>query len=462
VISRLFLVLTATTIANAQAPSPVGIWEGALAAGGVRLRIALHIGSAPDGVLKATLDSIDQNVRGIPVTDVLWDPPSLRLALPPLRANYIAKMDETGNTLDGIWSQGDQQLPLSMKRVEKASELLRPQTPKPPFPYREQPVTVRNAADDVNLEGTLTLPPAREGLKFPALLLISGSGPQDRDATMFGHKPFAVIADALTRKGFAVLRLDDRGTGKSKGSFRAATTQDFLHDAAAALDFLRSRESIDPKRIGLFGHSEGAIVAAMLAAKRPDDVAFLVTYGGPGIPMSQLLIEQGEAVLKASGAPAEVIEKQRKTQEAMFPLLLSDKGSIEIKTEIDAILKTEEMSSAERSVADAQTSQALSPWFRGLLAIDPAKYFEKVRCPVLALNGGNDTQVAATSNLAAIAAALKRGGNSNFETAVLPKVNHLFQTSETGAPSEYGTIEETMSPEVMDRLTKWLSQFTSR
>jgi hypothetical protein len=458
---RCFLIAAIGCGAFAQAPSPIGIWEGSLAAGGVRLRLALHIGAGPDRVLKATLDSIDQGVRGIPVTDVIWDSPELRLALPPLQANYVAKMNEAGDTLEGTWSQGGQQLPLVLRRVEKASELSRPQTPKPPFPYREQPVTVR-AADGVDLEGTLTIPPLAAESRFPALLLISGSGPQDRDATMFGHKPFAVIADALTRRGFAVLRLDDRGVGKSKGNFRSATTQDFLQDAAAALDFLRARDSIDSKRIGLFGHSEGGIVAAMLAAERPGDVAFLVTFGGPGIPMSRLLIEQGEAVLKASGAPPDAIAKQRSIQEAMFPLLLSDKGSIEIKTELDALFKTAEMPAAERSVADAQISQALSPWFRQLLAIDPGKYFEKVRCPVLALNGENDTQVIASSNLAGIAAALKRGGNAKFETLAIPKVNHLFQTSATGSPSEYSSIEESVAPAVLERLTKWLAQFASR
>lgn len=455
------LIAAIASSAFAQSPAPIGIWEGSLAAGGVRLRIALHIGAGPDRVLKATLDSIDQGVRGIPVADVIWEAPELRLALPPLQANYVATMNEAGDTLEGTWSQSGQQLPLVMKRVEKASELSRPQTPKPPYPYREQPVTVRSS-DGVDLEGTLTLPQPGGASRFPALILISGSGPQDRDATMFGHKPFAVIADALTRRGFAVLRLDDRGVGKSKGSFRSATTQDFLRDAEAALEFLKARDSIDPKRIGLFGHSEGGIVAAMLAAQHPEHVAFLVTFGGPGIPMSHLLIEQGEAVLKSAGAPADAIAKQRSIQEAMFPLLLSDKGSIEIKTELDAIFKTVEMPAAERTVADAQISQALSPWFRGLLAIDPGKHFEKVRCPVLALNGANDTQVIAESNLAGIAAALKRGGNEKFETVSIPKINHLFQTAPTGSPAEYSTIEESVAEPILEQLTKWLAQFTSR
>lgn len=447
--------------AFAQTPSPVGIWEGSLAASGVRLRIALHVGAGPDGVLKATLDSIDQGVRGIPVTGVLWEAPELRLALPPLQANYVATMNEAGDTLEGVWSQAGQQLPLVLKRVEKPSELTRPQTPKPPFPYREQPVTVRSP-DGVDLEGTLTLPHPTGASKFPALLLLSGSGPQDRDATMFGHKPFAVIADTLTRRGFAVLRLDDRGTGKSKGNFRNSTTEDFRMDAEAALDFLRSRDSIDAKRIGLFGHSEGAIVAAMIAAERPDDVAFLVTFGGPGIPMQRLLIEQGEAVLASAGAPAEVIARQRAIQEAMFPLLLSDKGSIEIKTDLDAIFQLSELSAAERSIAQTQISQALSPWFRRLLAIDPGTYFEKVRCPVLAINGGNDTQVLAESNLAGIAAALRRGGNDRVETVLLPNVNHIFQTSVTGSPSEYSTSEESVAASFLETLTKWLDQFAPR
>lgn len=459
---RLAVFLLFSVPAISQTASPAGVWEGALSAGTMKLRVAVHIAAEAGGKFSAKMDSLDQNVRGIPITEVFWEPPSLRLALPPLQANYLGEMGAAGDTITGTWSQGGQQLPLVLKRVEKVTELVRPQTPRPPFPYREQSVTVRNPADNVALEGTLTLPPPGAGLKFPALLLISGSGPQDRDETIFAHKPFAVIADTLTRQGFAVLRLDDRGTGKSKGDFRSATTADFRADASAALDFLRARDGIDPKRVGILGHSEGAIAGAMIAAERPDDVAFLITIGGPGIPMAKLLIEQGDAVLKAQGAPDDVLRKQRATQEAMFPLLLSSKGSIEIKSELDAILKTDELPAAEKSVADAQLSQALSPWFRALLAIDPAKYFEKVRCPVLAINGEKDTQVVASSNLAGIAAALKRGGNANVQTATLPKLNHLLQTATTGSPSEYSNIDETIAPEALRHIGEWLSQFASR
>ncbi len=450
-----------SSVVFAQAPQPTGIWEGALEAGGMKLRIAVHIGAAPGGDLKATIDSIDQNVKGIPVSAVIWESPSLRLALPAMRATFVATIDEAGQTLTGQWSQAGQSLPLTLRRVEKVTELSRPQTPLPPFPYREQPVTVRNA-EGTELAGTLTLPPPGTGVKFPAALLLSGSGPQDRDASMFGHKPFLVLADALTRQGFAVLRLDDRGTAKSKGDFRSATTADFRDDASAALDFLRSRESIDSARIGLIGHSEGALVAAMLAASRPDDVAFLVSLAGPGIPFDQLLIEQGEAVLRASGAPADAIAKQRKSQEAMFPLLLGNKSSFELKTEIEKALSLDELPPSERAVADIQVSQSLSPWFRALLAIDAAKFYEKVRCPVLAINGSNDTQVVAESNLKGIAAALKRGGNSAVDVFTAPGVNHLLQTSKSGSPSEYPNIEETVAPTVLERLTKWLAQFVSR
>jgi pimeloyl-ACP methyl ester carboxylesterase len=350
-----------------------------------------------------------------------------------------------------------------------ASGQSRPQEPKPPFPYDEEEVVYNNEKDRVQLAGTLTLP--RTKGPFPAVLLITGSGPQDRNESVMGHKPFLVLADHLTRLGIAVLRVDDRGTGKSTGKFIEATSEDFAADALAGVEYLKSRKEIAPRRIGLIGHSEGGLIAPMLAV-RSTDIAFIVMMAGPGLTGEEIITRQTRLISQAGGVSDELIAQNRDVQQRIFAIVKQEKDSVvaekrireEIKTFRELAGKiqagsTEEQQKAVNLIAVAIESQAklvVTPWFRFFLTYDPRTALTKVRCPVLAINGEKDLQVPAEENLAAIRQALEAGGNKDYEAINLPNLNHLFQTCRTGAISEYMQIEETISPSALETISKWI------
>ena len=349
----------------------------------------------------------------------------------------------------------------------------RPQEPRPPYPYGEEEVVYENKKDGVQLAGTLTLPRSRG--PFPAVLLITGSGPQDRNEAILGHKPFLVLADHLTRLGIAVLRVDDRGVGKSTGKFHEATSEDFAVDAVAGIDYLKTRKEIDSRRIGLIGHSEGGLIASMIAA-RSTDVAFLVMMAGPGLTGEEILYRQGALISKAEGVSDDLIAQNLAAQKRMFKIVKEEKDNLAAETRIrelaasireqvtkDGAEMREERKKAIHNIATGVESQAkmmVSPWFRFFLAYDPLPALMKVRCPVLAINGEKDLQVPARDNLEAIRQALQTGGNKNYEVLTLPMLNHLFQTCRTGALSEYAQIEETMSPVALETISKWILKQT--
>ncbi|MCX6598383.1 MAG: alpha/beta fold hydrolase [Acidobacteria bacterium] len=279
-------------------------------------------------------------------------------------------------------------------------------------------------------------------------MLISGSGAQDRDETLFDHKPFAVIADHLARQGVAVLRYDDRGTAKSGGTFKGATTLDFALDAEGAFEYLRTRKELAPAKLGLGGHSEGGTIAPLVAARR-SDVAFLVLMAGTGVPGDQILYAQGAAILRASRAPEDAVATQRKMQEAMFRLAATEMAADEVVHQIQETLGTQ-------TGISEMAHQVTEPWFRAFLRLDPAVALEKVKCPVLVLNGELDLQVLPDQNVPAIEAALKKGGNKLVEVKRLPKLNHLFQTATTGGPAEYSQIEESFAPVALEAISSFL------
>jgi hypothetical protein len=433
-------------VAWAQAPAQwkfEGLWLGTLEAGQVKLRVVLKVQKAGDG-WAATLDSVDQGAKDLPVDSVAVDGDTVKFEMPKLRAGFSGKRSADGSEIAGTWTQGAASLPLVLRRVEKAPELNRPQEPRRPLPYDETEVAYENKAAGVKLAGTLTVPRGKG--PFPAALLITGSGPQDRDETIFGHRPFLVLADHLTRRGIAVLRADDRGVGKSTGQFADATTADFAADAEAGLDFLLKRPGIDAARIGLIGHSEGGLIAPMVASRR-SDVAFVVLLAGMGVVGEQLLYHQGERLLKAFGRPPEAIAAQRKTQEQVFSLLKQESDPAVIDAKLGALRKALPGSLV---------------WLRFALTYDPAPALRKVKCPVLAINGELDLQVDPDQNLPAIEAALKEGGNKDVAIAKLPKLNHLFQTAKTGLPAEYSQSEETMAPAALHTISEWIGKRVGR
>jgi uncharacterized protein len=299
------------------------------------------------------------------------------------------------------------------------------------------------------LAGTLTIPQGKG--PFPAVLLITGSGPQDRDESLLGHKPFLVLSDWLTRKGIEVLRADDRGMGKSTGVFGTATTADFATDVEAGVAFLKTRPEVNAKKIGLIGHSEGGIIAPMVAARNPD-VGCIVMLAGSGVPGDQILVEQRKLIAEAGGMSKEQAEKEALEERAVLALVVKEKDSPELEKDLRAGLEKD----VKEPELGAQVKVLTSPWFRYFLAYDPGPALKKVKCPVLALNGEKDLQVPPDLNLPTISKALTEGGNKNFEVVELPGLNHLFQTATTGSPTEYATIEETMSPVVLGKVSEWI------
>lgn len=451
------------------APSKVsiaGIWEGPLDAGVMKLRLLFKIKENPDGSLSATMDSPDQGAKDIPFNLATLKDNKIRLELNGAAAAFDGELNSFGNEMTGQWQQGGASLPLTMKRTEKPAELLRPQVPKKPYPYDEIEVVYDNTQGKVRLAGTLTVP--RGTPPYPAVLLITGSGPQDRDETVFGHKPFLVLADYLTRRGIAVLRVDDRGVGASTGEFAKATCDDFAGDVLSGLAFLQGRKEINLKHIGLIGHSEGGMIAPMVAT-RSKGVAFIVMLAGLGVTGEQILCRQVGDIARAIGLSPEVIEKQRAYQAALYSIIKKENDpAVREKRVREVVAKKiaelgkdqEKLLNAQPGVVEGEVRSNLSPWLCFFLTYDPRPVLEKVHCPVLALNGEKDLNVAADINLPAIEQAFKAGGNRDVTLVKLPGLNHLFQTCQSGLPVEYGQIEETFSPKALNIIGDWIIKHT--
>ncbi len=431
-------------------PSDIdGAWMGSLDTGVIKLRVVFHIINTEDG-LTATLDSPDQGTKGLPVTSVTRDGASLKLEAKQIGGVFEGKIAADRSSIDGSWTQGGRSLPLVLKPVKDKSELERnrPQNPTRPYPYKEEEVSYDNTAQHVTLAATLTLPPGKR--PFPAVLLITGSGPHDRDESLLGHKPFLVLSDYLTLKGIAVLRADKRGVGRSTGNVATATTADFATDAESGVTFLKSRSEVNPRKIGMIGHSEGGVIAPMVAA-RDSDVAFIVMMAGTGVPGDALLAAQVEAIGLASGESPEEAAKGAAKEREILTLVETEKNEAVLEKRLK-----EKMGDVPEARISAQIKQINSPWFRYFLTYDPATALRKVTCPVLAINGEKDTQVPPKQNLPAIRRALEQAGNKHFEVDELPGLNHLFQTAKTGAPAEYAEIEETMSPVALEKIADWI------
>jgi uncharacterized protein len=451
--------------------SIAGLWQGSLKAGGVTLRVVFKIEKKPDGSLAGTLDSIDQGAKDIPLSEVHLQGSDVRFQVSSISGVYEGKLAQDGAAITGEWKQGGVTLPLKLERVQKLPEIRRPQEPQKPYPYPEEEVVYENRQGGSRLAGTLTLP--RDGGPFPAVLLITGSGAQDRNETVMGHRPFLVLADALTRRGIAVLRVDDRGVGGSTGEMARATTQEFAGDALAGVAYLKTRKEIDPRKIGLIGHSEGGLIAPICAA-RSKEIAFIVLMAGPGLPGEQILYRQSALIMKVSGLPSGLIAKNRAAQEQIFAVLKREMNDAAAEKAIRAIyarLPAPSSGSAKATAPEKATGtlpaereaslkMMLSPWFRYFLTYDPRPALRKVTCPVLAVNGEKDLQVPAKENLRAVREALRAGGNRDYTVRELPSLNHLFQTSRTGSPDEYARIEETIAPAALQVIGDWIVQRT--
>jgi uncharacterized protein len=330
------------------------------------------------------------------------------------------------------------------------------QNPKPPFPYQAVDVSYQNTDAGVKLAGTLTLPHGAG--RFPAAILITGSGPEDRDETIFGHKPFWVIADYLSRRGIAVLRVDDRGVGGSTGDALKATMDDQAGDVLAGVEYLKRRADIDARHIGVIGHSEGGIVGPM-AASRSAAISFVVMLAGTGVPGIQVLRLQEDMILRAAGADAAAIARNRAAADMMVEVIQSEPDNRAALAEIRSHLQAMKNLMPDAAI-EAQIAMLRVPETQSMLAYDPAEALRKLKAPVLALIGSKDVQVPPQQNLPAISDALKDGGNKDFTVRELPGLNHLFQTCVTCTVAEYATIKEAFSPAALAIVGDWVTLHT--
>jgi len=462
-VCSLMVALLQLNIASAGASRIDGSWEGTLEAGAMRLRIVFHLRQEAEGRFSGTMDSPDQGASGIPLSSVRLEGDSLLVEVRAAAGAYAGALSPGDTVVAGIWSQSGLRLPLRLRKGGTPERMRRPQEPVPPYPYGQEEVVFPNREAGITLAGTLTTPPGET--PGPAVVLISGSGPQDRDESVFGHRPFLVLADDLTRRGISVLRFDDRGVGNSTGTLRGTTLEDLAGDVRAAVSFLRARPEIDPHRIGLLGHSEGGFVASMVAADS-GAIAFLVLMASPGVPVDELLLLQSEALARASGISDEVIARTQALNSAVYTLAGSGRDSATLAFEAERTIRSwaDSLPAEERTalgdldtLLSRQIPVITSRWLRWALSHDPRSALRRVECPVLALTGGKDLQVLPRENLAGIRQALHEGGNSRAVVRELPGLNHLFQTAGTGLPAEYGVLEETIAPSVLTLIGEWIT-----
>lgn len=455
----LLLTCLLLSIMTVAAQDITGTWNGKLNLPNGTLTIVFHISADGNGY-KTTLDSPDQGATGIVTGSTTFQGSTLTIDIPIIHASYKGELKADGK-LHGTFTQG-LPFPLELNKG-KAAKLKRPQAPRPPYPYRTEDIKFKNKQAGITLAGTLTLP--KEGKRFPAVILLTGSGPQNRDEEIMGHKPFLMIADYLTRNGIAVLRFDDRGVGKSEGNFQTATGADFTRDAEAALKYLQSRKEIDPQKTGLLGHSEGGTTAFTIAA-RNKNVAFVVSLAGTGVKGDSLMLKQAEAICKSQGMPASVWEKEKDQLRHIYGLLAQDKSPVEIEKELraeaqkKALLPTMQANEATKQQIENQIKTMTSPWYLYFMRHDPAADLRKIKCPVLAVNGEKDIQVDAAMNLKAIEENIKSNGNKQVTTKRYPGLNHLFQHCHACTIAEYGQLEETISPEVLKDIAGWMLHIT--
>lgn len=472
-VSVLLCLLPMTSLAaspgDTKAGSLAGPWLGTLKVPpSTELRIVFNLTANADGSLSGTLDSPDQGATGIPASQVTFESGRLHIEVNAVGGHYDGTLNADGSEFGGQWTQAGIPMDLPIKRVKEAPKVQRPQEPKKPYSYADEEVTYQNARDSVTLAGTLTMP--RTAGPFPAVILITGSGPQDRDESLFGHRPFLILADSLTRRGIAVLRVDDRGVGGSKGGVSDATSEDFARDVLAGVAYLKTRKEIDPKRIGLIGHSEGAIIAPIVATQSKD-VAFIVLMAGTGVTGDVIIEGQVVNELKAQGADQALIDTTIQGQRQVVEVFKTEADPNVAKEKIrkiitDSVSKLDEKQKKiieyHEGYVDAHVQAAMSKWLRYFMTHDPKETLRKVKCPVLAINGSLDTQVPAKQNLPAIEQALREGKNPDVTVKELPGLNHLFQTAKTGGGDEYARIEETMSPVALETMAKWIEDHAKR
>lgn len=459
------LLASTSLVTRVRAAAPDEHWKGAVNLPGTELPFMIHFAKDEAGAdtWTATLDIPMQGVTGAKMVSVINDGKEIAFTFAQVGAVFKATINDDGQIATGTLRQSGQTFPLTLTRLtdEEAAAAVpkRPQTPQPPFPYEVREVTYKNEVDGITIAGTLTLPDG-DG-PFPAVVMITGSGAQDRDEAIMGHQPFWVIADHLSRHGVAVLRSDDRGIGGTGGNIGTSTSENFALDALAGVTFLKGIDRINPAHIGVMGHSEGGIVGP-IAAVRSNDVAFVIMLAGTGLPGNEILTLQSRLMMEATGAfTDEQLDEMTAKHRALMEAIINDKPQEEKIEAMMALIQAQGAQGDDARLRQAAAQQLVglhSPWFKYFLTYDPRPTLRRVTCPVLALNGSIDLQVPADEDLAEIRKALTEAGNKDFTVTKLEGLNHLFQHATTGSVSEYATIEETFSPEALDLITGWINE----
>lgn len=446
-------------------------WVGKLNMGVMEPVMQFRIVTLESGETAAYFDSVTEGRSGFKATSST-EGDELKFDVPKINLTFRGTYNDARDTAEGIWTQGGREIPLTLKKQATEYDNVnvwenRPQRPVGPFPYDAEEVTFENTIDQVTLAGTLTLP--QDSGRHPVVVLISGSGPQDRDETLMGHKPFLVLADYLSRRGIAVLRYDDRGTAASTGKFGPATTEDFARDASAAVAFLKKHDRINPTKIGLVGHSEGGLIAPMVVGLR-DDIALVVLMAATGVDGLEISLSQTEAMLQAAGTDPAEAEMGMAVNRAVLGAVVKSSSASEIpgnvKTAVDAMIQTipeSDRAEAGKNIhagVQNQMRRLKSNWMRFFISYDPRPALSKIQCPVLAITGSKDIQVLPELNVPEIKKALTLGGNQDFEMVEIEGLNHLFQKCETGAMSEYITIQETFNPAALEKIGDWIVDHT--
>lgn len=454
----LFTLIHIFIVSYAYTQSFEGKWSGNLNIMGQELPIVFNISNDNNSGYITKMDSPAQNAFGIATDRTTAKNNKIEILINNIGAFFQGTL--SSDSIVGTFNQNGIPFPLTLKHGELQNRL-RPQTPIPPFNYEIEEITFTNNKSTATLSGTITKPKGNG--KFPAVVLVAGSGPNDRDETIFEHKPFWVIADHLTRNGFMVLRYDKRGVAKSTGRYANATTLDFAEDVSQAIEYLKSRSDVDKSAIGIIGHSEGGVIAPMVASEC-GDVSFIILMAGMGTKGIELILEQNEIAMKNLNedpkATAYIMEKNKQ----LFSMISSWTGSNDdneaLNLMLDDIWNNTPLSAkqgvSKKQFIDSNKSVLLSPWYSYFLNIDPRKYLENTKCSVLAINGDKDTQVLAEKNLSIIEASLLKGGNNKFKIKTYPNLNHLFQKCETGYVDEYIKIEETIDTQVLTDITNWI------
>jgi len=451
----LFSILLST----AYAQNITGTWNGAINIQGTKLNLVFHIENDGTDYI-AKMDSPDQGARGIPVTNITFINPNLKIEISNINFKYEGVL-KNDTLIEGTFSQFGNSMPLKLERGDVRYN--RPQEPTKPYPYISEDVKFDNNTAGITLAGTFTYP--KSGRNFPAVVLVSGSGAQNRDEELMGHKPFLVLSDYLTREGIAVLRFDDRGVGESTGKHSEATSSDFSTDVLAAVDFLKTRKEIDKNKIGIAGHSEGGMIA-FIVAKDNKDIAFIVSMAGTGVTGDSVLIMQARSVPASTGMYDGMVEQNVQTTKRMLEMAKQNSAEY-IRENLDSLMqavlpKEQSWLHTDAVKNNMRSSFGLfsSPWGHFFLTHDPAESLKDVKCPVFAINGDKDIQVDALVHLSAIEKALQKGGNKNVTIKSYPGLNHLFQKCNACTLAEYGTLEETMSPQVLEDIASWILDIT--